>query len=101
MIVVLTSRTRLEALETRSGESYGDGLCSNMELRDQKIAFFLDTLPQGTRRITYKLRAEVPGLFHALPTNGYAMYTPDIRATSDEWRVSIADAPAVSRVGDN
>lgn len=82
-----------EAVETRSGEAYGDGLCSNIELRDEKVAFFLDTLPQGEWRITYRLRAEVPGVFHALPTNGYAMYTPDIRATSDEWRVTINDLP--------
>src|SRR5580658_7462401 len=82
-----------EAVETRSGEAYGDGLCSNFELRDEKVAFFLDTLPQGTRRITYRLRAEVPGSFHALPTNGYAMYAPDIRALSDEWRMNIADTP--------
>ncbi len=80
-----------EALETRSGEAYGDGLCSNFELRDEKVVFFVDTLPQGTRRITYRLRAEIPGAFHALPTNAYAMYTPDIRALSDEWRVSITD----------
>jgi uncharacterized protein YfaS (alpha-2-macroglobulin family) len=65
-----------------------------MELRDQKIAFFLDTLPQGTHRITYKLRAEVPGVFHALPTNGFANYSPDIRATSDEWTVTVKDPTA-------
>jgi hypothetical protein len=80
-----------EAVETRSGEAYGDGLCSNFELRDEKVAFFVDTLPQGTRRITYKLRAEIPGVFHALPANGYAMYTPDIRSTSTEWRLQIVD----------
>lgn len=82
-----------EAVETRSGEAYGDGLCSNMELRDEKVAFFIDTLPQGTRRLTYRLRAEIPGRFHALPTNAYAMYAPDIRALSNEWRVNIVDVP--------
>ena len=82
-----------EAVETRSGTAYGDGLCSNFELRDTKVAFFVDHLPQGERRITYRLRAEIPGSFHALPTNAYAFYTPDIRALSDEWRVTIADAP--------
>ena len=81
-----------EAVETRSGQAYGDGLCSNMELRDEKVAFFIDTLPQGTRRLTYRLRAEIPGMFHALPTNAYAMYAPDIRALSDEWRATITDA---------
>ena len=82
-----------EAVETRSGTAYGDGLCSNFELRDEKVAFFVDTLRQGERRITYKLRAEIPGKFHALPTNAYAMYTPDIRALSDEFRITVTDAP--------
>ena len=68
-----------------------------MELRDEKVAFFVDTLPQGTRRLTYRLRAEIPGQFHALPTNAYAMYTPDIRALSDEWRTTIHDAPPKTR----
>lgn len=85
-----------EAVETRSGTAYGDGLCSNFELRDDKVAFFVDTLPQGERRITYRLRAEIPGKFHALPTNAYAMYTPDIRALSDEFRVVITDVPATA-----
>ena len=86
----------LEAMETRSGEAYGDGLCSNFELRDEKVAFFVDTLPQGERRITYRLRAEIPGRFHALPTNVYAMYTPDIRALSDELRIVVTDAPILT-----
>lgn len=80
-----------EALETRSGEAYCDGLCSNLELRDASVAFFIDRLPQGTRKISYRVRAEIPGEFHALPANGYSMYAPDIRAASDEWRVSIGD----------
>ena len=81
-----------EAVETQSGTAYGDGLCSNFELRDEKVAFFVDTLPQGERRIVYKLRAEIPGKFHALPTNAYAMYTPDIRALSDEFRITVTEA---------
>ena len=69
-----------EALELRSGRRYGDSLCSNMELRDTKVAFFVDRLPQGSRVLRYRLRAEVPGAFNALPTNAYAMYAPDVRA---------------------
>ena len=81
-----------EPLALRSGESYGDGLCSDMELRDTKTAFFVDHLPQGTRVLRYRLRAEVPGAFHALPTNGYAMYAPEVRALSDGWHVTVSDA---------
>jgi uncharacterized protein YfaS (alpha-2-macroglobulin family) len=49
-------------------------------------------MPQGTRTLTYRLRAETPGAFHVLPTNGYAMYAPDIRTLSDEMTISVRDA---------
>jgi uncharacterized protein YfaS (alpha-2-macroglobulin family) len=80
-----------EPVEVRSGQSYGDGLSSNVELRDDKVAFFVDRLPQGRQVLRYQVRAEVPGTFHALPTNGYAMYAPEVRAISDEMRVSVKD----------
>jgi uncharacterized protein YfaS (alpha-2-macroglobulin family)/TolA-binding protein len=86
-----------EPVELRSGYTYGDGLCANMELRDQKVAFFISHLPQGTRRITYRLRAEIPGAFHVLPTNAYAMYAPDVRAISDEAHFAVQDLPESSR----
>ena len=80
-----------EPVELRSGAGEGEGVYSHMELRDEKVAFFIAHLPQGTRAVRYRLRAEIPGRFHALPTNGYAMYAPDVRCLSDEWRVGIAD----------
>jgi uncharacterized protein YfaS (alpha-2-macroglobulin family) len=81
----------MEPVDIRSGGSWGDGLSSNVELRDVKVAFFVDHLPQGTRVLRYRVRAEIPGRFHALPTNGYAMYAPEVRAISDELRVGIND----------
>ena len=80
-----------EPVDLRSGASYGDGLSSNVELRDEKVAFFVDRLPQGRRVLRYRVRAEAPGRFHALPTNGYAMYAPEVRAISDEMRVGVRD----------
>ena len=80
-----------EPVDIRSGASYGDGLSSNVELRDEKVAFFVDRLPQGRRVLRYRVRAEAPGQFHALPTNGYAMYAPEVRAISDEMRVGVKD----------
>ncbi len=41
--------------------------------------------------LRYQLRAETPGKFHALPTTGFAMYAPEVRAISDEMRLEIAD----------
>jgi uncharacterized protein YfaS (alpha-2-macroglobulin family) len=48
-------------------------------------------LAKGTNTINYDLRAEIPGNFGALPTKGYAMYAPDIRATASSFRIKIED----------
>lgn len=80
-----------EPVELRSGYQYAEGLCSNMELRDEKVVFFITSLMQGKHTVTYKMRVEVPGKFHTMPTNGYAMYVPEIKGISDELRVGIED----------
>jgi hypothetical protein len=61
------------------------------ELRDRKVALFIDKLPEGVWEIRYDLRAEVPGNFHALPLLGYAMYVPEIRANDAEVRITVED----------
>jgi uncharacterized protein YfaS (alpha-2-macroglobulin family) len=61
------------------------------ELRDRKVALFLDQLPQGVWELRYTVRAEVPGTFHALPVLGHAMYVPEIRCNGDELRVVVTD----------
>jgi alpha-2-macroglobulin len=62
------------------------------ELRDRKVALFIDKLPEGVWEIRYDLRAEVPGEFHALPVVGHAMYVPEIRCNGAEVRVNVEDA---------
>ena len=66
----------------------------HQELRDRKVALFVDRLPEGVWQITYDLRAEVPGQFHALPLLGHAMYVPEIRCNSGEIRINVNDRPA-------
>jgi alpha-2-macroglobulin len=61
------------------------------ELRDRKVAMFIDHLQQGLWEIRYTLRAETPGSFHALPLLGEAMYVPEIRANGDEVRVTVGE----------
>lgn len=61
------------------------------ELRDRKIAMFIDKLPEGIWEIRTSLRAEVPGKFHALPVLGHAMYIPEIRANGSEIRLTVKD----------
>ena len=61
------------------------------ELRDRKVALFIDHLPEGIWQISYELRAESPGVFHALPVLGQAMYVPEIRTNGEEIRINVVD----------
>jgi uncharacterized protein YfaS (alpha-2-macroglobulin family) len=79
----------LEPLEQRSGQ--GAGIATHMELRDDRVVIFASVVPQGTSRVSYRLRAEAPGHFCALPLTGYLMYAPDIYANSDNFRIIIGD----------
>ncbi len=80
-----------EPVEVRSGARWAGGVCAHIEFRDEKVAFFVGLLEQGQHVLRYKLRAETPGKFHALPTNGFAMYAPEVKAISDEMRLTIAE----------
>jgi uncharacterized protein YfaS (alpha-2-macroglobulin family) len=81
----------MEAMELTSGHTYAGRLCANLELRDEKVAFFINSLKQGEYTITYELRAEVPGKFHGMPAKVYAMYVPEFTSISDEFRITIED----------
>jgi len=79
-----------EPVDVRSGYHY-DGLRSYMELRDERVCFFVRRLPRGTHSLTYRLRAEIPGQFSALPTKASAMYAPELKANSEEMKLRIED----------
>ena len=89
-----------EALSGRAArgtnENFGQGYTGrsrglHQELRDRKVAFFLDQCPEGFWEIRYDLRAEAPGTFHALPLLAEALYVPEIRANGAEVRVQVLD----------
>jgi uncharacterized protein YfaS (alpha-2-macroglobulin family) len=61
------------------------------ELRDRKVALFIDRLPEGVWQLSYELRAEALGAFHALPVLGHAMYVPEIRTNGAEARIRVVD----------
>ena len=61
------------------------------QLRDDRVAFFFRTLGRGRHSVSYRVRAEIPGRFSALPTLGSAMYAPELKANSDEIRLGIRD----------
>ena len=79
-----------EPVALRSGYN-GNELAAYMELRDTRVNLFVRQLARGTHSVSYRMRAEIPGQFSALPTRAYAMYAPQLRANSDEIKVRVED----------
>jgi len=75
----------------RSGYIRIGSLGAYMELRDESVDLFVRRLPRGTHSLTYRLRAETPGKFSALPAKVEAMYAPELVGNSDEQKLQIAD----------
>ena len=72
-----------------------------MELRDDRVALFVERLARGRHSISYRMRAETPGRFSALPTKASAMYAPELRANSDELKLRIEDRNEPGESGDS
>ena len=49
------------------------------------------SLPLGKHSVSYRMRAEIPGKFSALPAKASAMYAPELKGNSDEIKLSIQD----------
>jgi uncharacterized protein YfaS (alpha-2-macroglobulin family) len=79
-----------EPVSVRSGYTR-DGMSAYMELRDERVCFFVRQLPRGKNSISYRLRAEIPGQFSALPARASAMYAPELKGNSDEIKLRIRD----------
>jgi len=73
-----------------NGSNFGDG-GAYLELRDDRVSLFVTRLARGRHSISYRLRAEIPGKFSALPTRVSAMYAPELKANSDEIKLRISD----------
>jgi uncharacterized protein YfaS (alpha-2-macroglobulin family) len=80
-----------EPIDVQSGYVRQEGFGTYRELRDQKTMFFIEHIAQGKHLLRYRLRAEVPGVFHALPARVFAMYVPRLDAGSDELIMKITE----------
>ncbi len=54
------------------------------DIRDHKISFYVENLNKGKHQLTYEMRATVPGSYHAMPAQVFAMYDPTVRTTTAE-----------------
>lgn len=79
-----------EPMLVRSGYNPND-MGAYMELRDEKVCFFVRQLARGKHSVSYRMRAEIPGRFSALPTVAAAMYAPELKGNSDEIKLAVED----------
>ena len=82
----------------KKSQEYYDRWCrwwfwdyTHSEARDDRMVFFLDNVREGKHTFTYILRAETPGLFHALPAVARLMYNPEIQGNSQEDIITITE----------
>jgi len=61
------------------------------DVRDEKIAFFIEQLEAGTHTLFYTLRAELPGTYRVLPTRAEGMYEPEVHSTGGESVIEIRE----------
>ncbi|MGW8257056.1 MAG: alpha-2-macroglobulin family protein [Thermoguttaceae bacterium] len=79
-----------EPVEVQSGYN-GNDLGAYVEFRDNRVVFFSRALARGKHSVAYRMRAEIPGKFSALPTRASAMYAPELKGNSDEMKIEIED----------
>ncbi len=72
-----------EPQQILSGYSY-ENLGAYMEFRNNTIKFHLRALPRGKHAVTYRVKAEIQGIFSAVPAAAKAVYSPQLRANSNE-----------------
>lgn len=80
-----------EPVEALSGYN-GNALGAYIEFRDRQVAFFVRQMARGKYSVSYRLRAETPGLFHAMPAQASALYAPELRGNSVNTIMRIEDA---------
>jgi alpha-2-macroglobulin len=79
-----------EPVDLRSGYT-GNDLGAYVEFRDNRVVFFVGQLARGKHSVSYRMRAETPGRFSALPTRARAMYAPELKANSDELKIRVGE----------
>ena len=75
-----------EPVEVRSGYN-GNELGAYVEFRDERVTLFVSALARGRHSLSYRLRAEIPGQFSALPDQGIRDVRPRVEGEFDEMKI--------------
>ncbi len=95
----LPAGCEVASADDNGGGSYpidsSDGVAgyARREVRDNRVVFFFDSLPKGKTRLSYKIRAETPGVYQILPDIAALTYFPEIRGNSGLVQTKIGERP--------
>lgn len=65
------------------------GWYSNRERHDEKLAFFITSLPAGRHEFRHVIYPELEGHILALPAATWPMYQPELRGESTAWKFEV------------
>ena len=63
---------------------------ADREYRDEKVAFFI-TSCQKKMEFSYIIKAQIPGEYKIMPSQGYLMYYPELNGFSDVVNIKVED----------
>ncbi len=89
----LNERLATTSYEARQGwepePQFGLYPYSRKDVYDDAVALFFTELGPGRHEFTYLARASTAGTFHALPTEAYLMYRPEVWGRSGSGRLEV------------
>ncbi|HRF58287.1 MAG TPA: alpha-2-macroglobulin family protein [Fimbriimonadaceae bacterium] len=88
VLVEVPTPSNLRVVENDSPDEWS-WWYSDMQVLDDKIAFFMRYVPQGASTVEYHVRAEAPGTASALPATAYAMYNDTRRGSSAALQIEV------------
>ncbi len=89
--VVIEDPRPAGCIYTEMASGYDWWLDAYVELKTEKRAVLMDRLNKGETKFSYRLRAEIPGDFAALPATVYGMYSPDIGSNTASTRIEVVE----------
>lgn len=63
---------------------------ADREYRDEKVAFFVTNVSQSME-FTYIMKAQIPGEYLVMPSQGYLMYYPELAGYSKDLKIKVKD----------
>ena len=84
----------VEPTMRRSGQRYG--VADNLEVRDDRLAFFIGMLPHGRTVLAYDAVVERGGTFQVPAARAQCMYDPRVVAVSAALEVRVVARPAAA-----